>query len=241
MRERTNAGGPWRARSRILAAGAVTGLLTMAGISGCVFLPDVTGTPDVSPEGQISFACALASHVSEERGDVAEWGSFIGEDANPGVSELAAAASLVGAVAGYTLPDHPELSESGTLVIQGIMRVDEAAIADGLDQMISACDGADTGGQADVSQEGQGAYACALAEYVIAEHGESSTWGTLGEEPAWHLAGSVGALFGGANAYVLPEYESQAESGNNLVSGVGRLDGETIDAELAAVVAECDS
>ncbi|WP_293698793.1 hypothetical protein [uncultured Agrococcus sp.] len=229
-----------RLRLRTLAAGTAIGLLTLTGASGCVFLPGTADSPDVSPEGQVHFACALVAHVSEERGDVGGWVSFVGEDADPGASELAAAASLVGAVGGYTLPDYPELSESGVVVIQGIMTIDGAAIEDGLNQMISACEGVDTDGQADVSQGGQGAYACALAEYVMEEHGEPHTWGSIGQEPAWHMVGSVGALFGGANGYVLPGYESQAESGLNLVTAVGRLDSGTIVAELGSVVAECD-
>lgn len=241
MRTRSSAGESSRLRLRTLLAGTAIGLLTLSGVSGCVFLPGAGGSPDVSPEGQIHFACELVAHVGEERDDAAEWESFVGEDADPIVSELAAAASLVGAVGGYTLPDHPELSESGVVVIRGIMSIDGAAIEDGLDQMISACEGADTDGQVDVSQEGQGAYACALAEYVTEEHGEPHTWGSIGEEPAWHMAGSVGALFGGANGYVLPGYESQAESGLNLVTGVGRLDSGAIASGLASVVAACDT
>lgn len=226
-------------RLRTFAMGTAVGVSALVGISGCASLPGGSASSDVSPEGQVRYACALVTHVSEEHGEFSEWDAFIGEEANPGVSELAAAASLVGAIAGYALADHPELSEGGVDVFQGITRVDGAAVTSGLDQMIAECKEIDTGAAVDASHTGQGAYACALAEYVIDEHGEARTWGSIGEEPAWHMVGSVGALFGGVNAYVLPEHEAQAEAARTLITAVTRLDGARIDAELASIVAEC--
>lgn len=238
MRKERGQNRTMRRRSRMLVSAAVVATVTSIGASGCVFLGQQSSVPDVSAMGQVQYACALVDKVNKERPEVVEWGSFIGEDAEPGMAEALAAGSLVGGSPGYSLPAFPELSAAGADLVQSLSRVDIDGIEAALGAMTVECDGI-TGPSVDVSSDGQGVYACALAEYVLDEHGDSSTWGAIGVEPAWHMAASVGALFGGMNASVLPEYEEQAEASRNLVGAVMFLDSDRTTAELQNVVAEC--
>src|SRR5699024_7310836 len=49
---------------------------------------------DVSEAGQLVYACGLTDHVESEHGAPDSWDDFIGEDADPAVSETAAIGAL---------------------------------------------------------------------------------------------------------------------------------------------------
>src|SRR5690625_7658342 len=58
------------------------------------------GSSDVSPEGQIDYACALIDDVKEKRTAPDDWGTPIGDDADPAIIQAASAAALAGAMTG---------------------------------------------------------------------------------------------------------------------------------------------
>lgn len=214
---------------------ATVAAVTMA-VSGCSFFG--FGGPDVSAEGQVAYACELAANAHENY-DFTDMEEYIGENADPGISEAAAAASLVGAVSGYALPEHLELSEAGADIFRGINTVDLEMIETAVGDMAVHCEDASSVSP-DISADGQAAYSCALAGHVREEHGPSETWGGIGEEPAWHQAGAVAALFGGANASSLVGHEEHAEDSQELILGVSQLNPERIDESLESIVEACD-
>lgn len=85
---------------------------------------------------------------------------------------------------GFVLPDHKDLSQLSQELFKGVATVDNDKLQDGLDKIVSACD--DGTASADVSHSAQIDYACALASHVVDEHGDSATWGGIGDERAWH-------------------------------------------------------
>lgn len=224
---------PGRRAGTALAAAAAAAL----SFSGCMLFGS---EPDVTPEGQAAYACALAENALEDRSDVTDWDPSLGEGADNAVSQALAAGSLVGGAAGYELSDHPELSEAGAEVFSAFSRLELETLAESLDDMLTACGDVDASGSADVSVDGQAEYACALADYVVEEHGPSENWGGLEEEPAYHLVSSVSALFGGLNSSELPGSEDQAEAASTVITGVQMNDIETIDDGLATVLENCE-
>jgi len=194
--------------------------------------------PDVSPDGQVQYACSLAKHVKEERGDPAEWKSMFGPDADPGASEAAAVSSLLGGTAAYELPDHPELSAAASDLTAAVTRLDLELLSSSLEKIVTGCAEVPDA-PADVSEAGQAGFACRLADAVIAEHGPAETWDGLGKEPAWHQAASVGALVGGMNGYEVPGSEKLSETGRRVDAAVARVDTGELDDALKAFTAAC--
>lgn len=205
-------------------------------VSGCSGDPE----PEVSHEGQVEFACALASHVLEEtQGTELEELVFIGDDADPRVREVAAAGSLVGAAGGFVLADQEELSEAGRELFNGVNRIDVEAIVEGLERMDQVCAEVSEDSDPDVTEEGQIRYACALAEHVSEEHGAAESWGGLQEEHAWHEVASVAALFGGVNGQVLSEYPELSEASADVIQGVSTLNLEQLQSGLDDITEGC--
>lgn len=240
MRTKAKKSVAFRARnfSQIIAASAVTALT----LSGCIVLsepPTGNASVDTSEGGQAAYACDLALAAAEEGDSVEGWTTVLGEEAAPGVRELLSAASLVGGSLGYTLPEHPELSEAGRSIVAGVMRFDSALISDALEEMLLACESVESSGAGDVSAQGQAQYGCALATVLREDYGPVSTWGSLTEEPAWHLAGSVSALFGGLNASPLVGYEEFAEPAGQLYNATATLNLEDFDEALATIAQAC--
>lgn len=205
--------------------------------SGCSLFGG--GQQDVSAEGQIVYACELATTLSENT-DFTTIESFIGEDADPAMSEAASTASLVGATAAYTLSDYPDLSEAGREVFSGISRLDLELIDSAIGDMAAECEDVPSCGSPDITPDGQAAYACALASEILEEQSPAETWGPLGEESAWHQVASVGILFGGANASFLEGHEGQAAAGQDLLAGVMQFKVDSIEESLEAIAEDCD-
>lgn len=101
---------------------------------GCVDVD--TGSPDVSEEGRVGFACDLAKAVVDEHGDWDTWGG-LGED--PVWHQVASIGALVGGANGYAVPGSEELSDRGKDLISGISRADGEAIDQALDGFVDAC------------------------------------------------------------------------------------------------------
>ncbi|USQ81241.1 hypothetical protein NF556_06250 [Ornithinimicrobium faecis] len=198
-----------------------------------------SGDPDVTHEGQVSYACALAAHVAEQDPDMAAW-TMIGDDADPMVREILAMGSLAGGSAGFELDEHAELSDAGKAVFEGVSRIDFDTMQTGLDDFDAACDSLSVSAEGDVSDEGQIRFGCDLAAHVVEEHGPAESWGSLGEEHAWHEVMSVGALFGAPIGQELADYPDISAAGRDLYMAVSTLDTQALDGGLEAVVDECE-
>lgn len=198
-----------------------------------------SGDPDVTHDGQVAYACALAAHVAEQDPDMASW-TMIGDDADPMVREILAMGSLAGGSAGFELDEHAELSDAGKAIFVGVSRIDIEAMQAGLDDFTAACDSLSVSAEGEVSDEGQIRFGCDLAAHVVEEHGSAESWASLGEEPAWHEAMSVGALFGAPIGQVLADYPDLSAAGQDLYTGVSTLNAEALDDGLEAVVDHCE-
>lgn len=234
----------WRHPVTRGAALAATLAAAVAVVTACVPAPpepDDAPAPaanvDTSPEGQVSYACALAAEVTASGGDPYGWELF-GEDSDLAVTQSAASASLVGSIAGYDLPDHPELSDAGDDLIRGVIAVDADSIVIGLEAMEAACADIDAEGQ-DASAEGMQAYACALARFVVDERGDVESWGTVGEEPALHEAASVGALLGAVQGAPVPGDAQLTSASADLLQGISRIDLPLVQDGLDGVLEAC--
>ncbi len=195
--------------------------------------------PDVTHDGQIAYACALAAHVAEQDPDMASW-TMIGDDAEPMMREILAMGSLAGGSAAFELDEHAELSDAGKAIFQGVSRVNPEAMQAGLDDFTAGCDSLSVSAEGDVSDEGQIRYGCDLAAHVVEEHGSAESWGGLGQERAWHEALSVGAFFGGPVGQTLPDYPDLSTAAKDLYTGVSALNTEALDGGLDAVVEHCE-
>ena len=222
-----------RGRFRTGLSAIVLGGVVLS-VTGCS-----SGDPDVTHDGQVAYACALAAHVAEQDPDMATW-TMIGDDADPLVREILAMGSLAGGSAAFELDGKAELSEAGGAAFQGVSRVDFDAMQTGLDDFGTACESLSVSAEGDVSDEGQIRFGCDLAAHVIEEHGAAETWGSLGEETAWHETMSVGSLFGGPVGQLLADHPDLSAAGQELVTGVMTVNPETLDGGLEAVVDHCD-
>lgn len=226
-----------------LLAGAVIGVLgACGGDDGDDDWGDSQGSsqgPDVSQAGQVEYACALARHVQDEHGDADSWGEPVGDDADPAMRETASVASLLGGSGGFVLPEHEDLSELGQDLFKGVISIDNDTIEDSLDEIVSACQDDDLSASADVSHSAQIDYACALAAYVVDEHGGSETWDGIGDERAWHEAGSVAALVGALNGQILSDHKELSEAGKGIFQGVSRIKTDELDTSLDDFISAC--
>ncbi|WP_134323970.1 hypothetical protein [Cumulibacter soli] len=229
-------------KNRVAAASIVALLATLAGCDSAsddVPTPEETSSApsaesDVSPTGQVAYACALVQGIE---GDPSTWSTFVGQDADEGVLELSAAASLLGGSAAYTLPDYPELSEHAAEVFKSLMTADQDLMASEFAALVTSCETAPAADDADVSETGRMAYACELAGYVVDERGDVETWGKIGDEPAWHEAASVGALVGAMIGY--PGDDPQTKDGVAIVGAVSQMNPTALQEGLDAFVANC--
>lgn len=166
---------------------------------------------------------------------------MIGDEADPMVREILAMGSLAGGSAGFELSEHAELSEAGRAVFEGVSVINFDTMQAGLDDFDAACESLSVSAEGDVSDEGQIRFGCDLAAHVIEEHGSAEGWDSpLGEEPAWHEAMSVGALFGAPVGQVLADYPDLSAAGRGLYTGVSTLNPEALDGGLEAVGEHCE-
>lgn len=109
-----------------------------------------------------------------------------------------------------------------------------AAIAASL--VVVGCSNASA--EADISESGQLAYACALAEHLEAEHQGPAAWDVyVGNQadPGARETAAIGALTTGSDDADL------ADTGTNLLEGMARLDIEVLKAGLEEIRDTCDS
>lgn len=210
-------------------------------VAACGTSADWGSGPDVSHSGQIVYACALAQHVDEEYGAPSTWSDWVGDDADPGVHQVASAGSLLGGTGGFTVPDHKELSDAGKDIITNVMSADVEKLDTALDDVIAACENVSESGDPDVSDSGQITYACAIANHIDEEHGTVDTWGDIGEERAWHEAGSFASLVGAINGQVLSDHAELSELGKDVFAGVSKIEKELLQNALDDVLKRCEN
>lgn len=107
-------------------------------IAGCQEHELPAKQPDISPDGQIDYACALAADATKS-GPVRDWFTGVGDDVDPAIHELAGAAGLSGAMTASELAGHQPLSDAGTDIFQGITILDPEQVQQGLDAMVDSC------------------------------------------------------------------------------------------------------
>ncbi|WP_119697938.1 hypothetical protein [Microbacterium halotolerans] len=234
-----------RAHGVVVAAALVFagGLLTACGPSP-LSAPGGS-SPDVTPDGQVAYACGLAGSAAEQLQSAADWEDLrmIGEDTEDVAIELGAIGGLLGAMGAYQLADHAVMSEASVEILKGVASHNIDAMPGALATIEAECEAASVVPLADaqLTPERRISYACALAAYVIDEHGDANEWGSFGEEPAFHEAGSVGALLGGMNGHVMKEAPDVSEAGGDVVTSVSRMDMAGLNDGLEAVVSGCEA
>lgn len=221
---------------RAATAGALV-VVAVGPLSACSAASDGI---DVSAEGQVSYACALVERVGDEYGGPADWETIVGDAADPGSVAASSAAALLGGLQGGSLAEHPELTEAAADMVSGISRASGEQIEAGIVAMQSAC--ADVPASADdATQDGQAAYACALAASVREEHGAVAEWGDGLTSPAWRAAGATAALVGAANGGAIPGSEDLAESARDVLQSVTLLDDALMQSAIDDFAAACDA
>ena len=91
--------------------------------------------------------------------------------------------------------------------------------------------------EADVTIDGQLAYACTLTDHVLEEHGTPDSWeAVIGDNanPGAREAFAIGMLANGS------ENNAFADTGASLVDGISRLDIEGLTSSLGDMQATCD-
>ncbi len=94
--------------------------------------------PDISTQGRVGYACALASDVAAHGGPTEEW-LTVGDDAGPAAYEWGGAVGLLGAMTGSHVAGHQDLSEAASDILAAITRGDVKRVEQGLDALTTAC------------------------------------------------------------------------------------------------------
>ncbi|MPV48847.1 MULTISPECIES: hypothetical protein [unclassified Pseudactinotalea] len=199
-----------------VAAGLTIGLL----VAGCS-----AAGPDVSADGRLDYACALAARA-QDSGPAQEWTLTPGA-ADPALNAVAGAAALLGGMTATTLEGHEDLSEAAKVQYAQITRVDSDGIQAGIDNMTAACDRSGLPeGEPDISLPGQVAYACALVADAR-QAGPPAEWDPLvgdDAEPAIIETLGAAALTGALTATPLPDHADLTEAGQDLYRAATTLD-----------------
>lgn len=221
-----------RASRALVAGGLSVGLL----VAGC----SASG-PDVSADGRLDYACALAAHA-QDSGPADEWNLTPGE-ADTAVGAVAAASALLGGMTGTTLAGHKQLSEAAAAQYAQIARAAAADLQGSIDDMAAACDAAGLpGGDPDTSPDGQVAYACALAADAR-DAGPPAEWDPLvgdDAEPAVIEALAASALAGAPTATPIPGHEDLTAAGKDVYQAATTLNVEGLADGLDAFGEACD-
>lgn len=190
--------------------------------------------PDVSHEGQIDYACALADHVADDL-DLDGWSPL--ERANHGaLREIGALVALVGGTA-RLVHEHEQLADAGQALFAGLQRMDDDLMQQGLDGVAQQCTDVDTSSEPDVTDEGQLDYACALMDHVLEEHGEVGAWDR--EDYAWDEVVGVASLAGVVSGVEASGPADLVEPASNVFAGVVRLDEEAMRAGVDGIDRWC--
>lgn len=120
-----------RARSWVVGPTVIAVVTLAAGGIGGYLLGGATSAPDVSENGQIAYACALAEKVRESHQTEDDWGPV---DEDPAYGQ----ASVIPALLGVTGPQRGG-ERFADLGWHGLWQADDLDIGEVLDATIEAC------------------------------------------------------------------------------------------------------
>jgi hypothetical protein len=192
-----------------------------------------TAEADVTTEGQVAYACALADHALEQHGTADSWEAIIGHHTDPGARETASVGMLV-----YESEDEA-FAEAGANLIDAINRVNIEGLTSGLADFQAVCDDSDISPAGDVSHAGQVDYACTLVNRVTEEYGASAEWLDEDEPAAWGEVAGAAALVGAANGQVSIDHPELSETGVDLLTTLQYNKPDDLDTSLKEFQAVC--
>ena len=217
---------------------ALTGLCTVGLLAGCT---EAAAKHDVSEQGRLAFGCTLAEHIDQEHGDPESWSVYIGDDADPGVREIATVGNIFVAASTTGAVDRDPVGVQAQNLLESVSRIDTEMMATGLEGIQAACADLDVGDYPDVSHESQLDYACDLTAHVEQEYGSATQWPDALDGPVVNLALAAASLTGAYNGQRLAEEPELSEASLDLAHSINRIDAEMTDDALAALRGACET
>lgn len=222
-------------RRAMVGAAAASVAITIAGCPASGGEPQASETeqtassdaPDISTDGRIDYACALAQDVKADDHPFTAKTLGIGDDADAEEFEASGAAGLLGAASGTHLPGHEKLSDAAANVYTGMTTVDLKKLNGGIAELDQHCTDRDLPkGDPDVSDKGRVAYACALAKDLKAHDDPVSSWTfEPGDhaDPAQHKAAGAAGLLGAMVGGTVPGHAKLSDAGRVIYEGLTQI------------------
>src|SRR5699024_8057105 len=127
--------------------------------------------------------CSLAEHIDEDHGSPESWSTYIGDDADPGVREIATVGNIFVAASNTGAVERDPVGVQAQNLLESVMRIDTDMMTTGLAELQAACADLDVDTYPDVTHEGQLDYACDRAADVEQEYGSATRWPDMIETP----------------------------------------------------------
>lgn len=108
-------------------------------VEACDKADDIKPSGDVSAEGQIDYACALATDIKDADGPASRWELKIGADTSPALVKAISAAALVGGATDGTAAALEAMSDAGRTLFEGTSRMNIEMLQEGIDDLNAAC------------------------------------------------------------------------------------------------------
>src|SRR5690625_1182800 len=216
----------------------LTGLCTVGLLAGCT---DAAANHDVSEQGRLAFGCTLAEHIDQEHGDPQSWSMYIGDNADPGVREIATVGNIFVAASTTGAVDRDHVGVQAQNLLESVSRIDTEMMGSGLEEIQAACAGLDVGEYPDVSHEGQLDYACDLTAHLDHEYGSANQWPDALDGPVVNLELAAASLTGAYNVQQLAEEPELSEASRDLVHSIKRVDAEMTEEAMAKFRSECEA
>lgn len=200
---------------------------------------------DVSAEGRVAYACALAIDAdSYGPVDVGTWNITVGDQAGTPWRALVAIPGLLDVKVGASPHSYPELKDPATTIEMGIQLMNTDLMQSGLDELVGWCrDHVDHPSLPDISAAGRVAYACALAVDANS-YGriDIARWDiAVGDEAGtpWRELTAIPDLLGASISAPPPGYEDIANIMSAAPSALDLNSWDTIQQALDQLVAHC--
>lgn len=227
---------PHSIKRRLISAMAV--LSTVGLFAGC---SEAAANHDVTEQGRLAFGCTLAEHIDQEHGDPQSWSMYIGDNADPGVREIATVGNIFVAASTTGAVDRDHVGVQAQNLLESVSRIDTEMMGSGLEEIQTACADLDVGEYPDVSHEGQLDYACDLTAHLDQEYGSANQWSDALDGPVVNLALAAASLTGAYNGQRLAEAPELSEASRDLVHSINRVDAEMTDEAMAKFRSECEA
>src|SRR5690625_3125085 len=201
---------------------------------------------DVSAQGQVNYACALAESASEMLEEDPDWVPDPAPGSDPMLDLLASSAALLGAFTAGGQDVSQELQDAARDTVSGVFQVDSTVLADSLEVIVQECD-ADSGIEpsGDVSDKGRISFACALIADVKENDGPVDEQWQMKIGPdtpeAQVKAISAGILVGGATGGAQEASSEMADAGGRLYQAISRVDAKMLQEGIDDLNSACDA